>query len=195
MRWLAALLLLAQFAAPARAAEFSSVYTDFDIDHCQQIEKGDGQEFYGAWSCRGYKGLALTYAEGDLRGMLAVGSKKPKDHCAMIQTFGPFNSPGKKIEWRLKDGKPVAMILRWQVSDPEQSEVSHDWLSVTKWTDTNSCRIAVVQGKLKNANELARQAADELAESFDCAKDEAKVFAESPMVISDILSGSPCQGK
>ncbi len=191
MRWLAALLPLVLVPAPSAAAEFSSAYTDFDLSRCVRIEKADGQEFYGTWSCKGFRGLPLTYAEGDLRGMLAVG-KNGKRHCAMVQTFGPFNSPGSRIEWRLKNGKAIAMILRWKVSDPERSDVTHDWLAVTKWTARDSCRVAVVQGSLKNANALARQAADQTAEEFDCARDEARVYSESPMAISAILSASPC---
>jgi hypothetical protein len=178
-----------------QAAGFSSAYTQLDLKRCKLVEQspeGEG-EGYARWLCAGFAGIPLTYAEGDLRGMLAVGTGG-QDHCAMTQTFGPFNTPGTTLEWRLKNGRPIAVILRWKLSEPENPDVTHDWLAVTRWTAHDSCRIAVVQGRLPNANALARQAADELAESFDCNRDKVQVYADPPMPVSEIMiSNSPCQ--
>jgi hypothetical protein len=47
------------------------------------------------------------------------------------------------------------------------------------------CHVAYIDGQAnRNANELARQAADEFARDFKCGKDEVKVIGEKGAAVS-----------
>ena len=166
-------------AAPDLAlAANSSVYTSFDLKKCAVLQAAvPNEEFGGSYVCKAYAGLKLYFAEGDLRTMIAFG-KQPEKHCAATQSFGHFNSANSAIEWRLSKGKPIATIQRWNVASGD-SDAAKDksWLVVTKLEPTNSCRMAVIEGAMPNANAKAREVADQLAASFKCASDEEKIFA------------------
>jgi hypothetical protein len=164
---LAAFLLL---TAPGLAlAANTSVYTKFDVAHCPKLDVGNADEGdSGSWLCKGYGDLKIYFAEGDLRQFVAFG-KSPEKTCAAEQTFSGFNSANTTIEWRLKNGKPIAAIQRWTVSyDPEDSAKTKTWLVVTRIEPGNSCRMAVVEGAFPNANVKAREIADQSAEKFEC---------------------------
>jgi hypothetical protein len=164
---LAAILSL---IAPSLAfAANTSVYTKFDVEKCPKIDIGTTNEGdSGAWLCKGYGNLQIYFAEGDLRQFVAFG-KSPKKTCAAEQTFSGFNSANTTIEWRLKNGKPIAAIQRWTVSyDPEDSAKTKTWLVVTRIELSNSCRMAVVEGAFPNANIKAREIVDQSAEKFEC---------------------------
>ena len=52
-------------------------------------------------------------------------------------------------------------------------------LAVTRLPPGPVCHVAYIDGQAnRNANELARQAADEFARDFKCGKDEVKVIGE-----------------
>jgi hypothetical protein len=86
---------------------------------------------------------------------------------------------GPKIEWRLsnKTGgyKPFATILRFYVQrldDAGNEKSEGQVLVVTKVEPGATCQIAWIDALANpNANELARQAADEKAADFDCANE------------------------
>jgi hypothetical protein len=189
-----ALALVSLAPALAQAGEIASVYTKFDPRTCKEISApSPGEEWGGASLCKGYGGLQVYFGSGDLRDMLAYG-KKPQKHCAATQTFGPFNSAQATIEWRLDGGKPFAVIQRWTVSDPEDSEKTKSWLAVTHLEAGNSCRAAVVEGAMPKANELARQAADD-SRGFNCATDEARIISHDPSNGEGTTSNSPCSSE
>jgi len=190
MRKFVAPFALCLWSLSAQAGDPTSVYTKFDLKDCRQITPED-IEWSGSFICKGYDSLDVYFAEGDLRQMLAYG-KEPQNHCATRQTFGPFNWAYPTIEWRLEGGRPFAAIQRWSVSDPEDSEKQKTWLAITRIEEANSCRVAVVEGSMPDANQLARNAADELAHRFDCQKDEAKVISRDPGNGEGLTSGSPC---
>jgi hypothetical protein len=190
MRTLAALSILCLTSLPALAAN-DSAYTEFDLDKCKLIESVEDEGGYASFSCPGYGGNEVFFAEGDLRGMLAIGTD-PENHCAARQSFGPFNSIDGKIEWRLKGGKPFATIQRWRVSDPEDSEKSYPWLVITRLEGEDSCRAALVEGAMPNANQIARDLADTFVPAFSCETGTAKVVARRAMEAGDLMWGTPC---
>ncbi|MFO1034065.1 MAG: hypothetical protein U1E15_08360 [Hyphomicrobiales bacterium] len=190
MRAAAILFLLS--ATPALAGN-SSAYTTYKLDSCKVIEKNGGvEEASDVWLCQGYQGkldYSFVYFEGDLRGFMPMG-RNARNHCAATQTFNHFNSAGDTVEWRLKDGKPIAAIVRWTVSyDPEDSEKTKTWLVVTKLEKKNSCHMAFVEGAYPNANEKARDLADSLAGSFTCKGSKA-VFVANAGTDTDITQDS-----
>lgn len=191
MRMLTLSLILFVSVMPASAETISSQYTKYNLDKCQQKYLVPGDKESGYLICPGYKANQVYFAEGDLRTLIAYG-KNPSTHCSGQQTFGGFNTATPTIEWRLRDGKPFAAIQRWNVSDFDDSTKIKSWLGVTKLEGNNSCRVAIVEGSLKNANIRARQAADTLVADFNCAVDEATVIATKPMTAGELMSGTPC---
>ncbi len=183
------LAILAFTATYASAETASSVYSDLDITKCKTIsvytEDVGGLEV----RCKGIKGYDVTYTEGDLRGTASFGPDAKKQ-CASTQTFGAFNTVGKKVEWRMVKGKPIATILRW-FTDNGQEGGKQNWLVVTKLNGKDSCRTAIIDTKMPNANAVAQQMADG-AGSFDCEEDIVVVVASTNVIASEIMTGVPC---
>ncbi len=197
MRGLAALLLL--FMTTSAFADFDSAYSDLILENkslctlVTPVEKGDEAMSSGGFECKGYGDYVVSFAEGDLRSFVSFG-KTTGDHCASTQTFGGFNSVGKKVEWRLKDGVPIATILRWTVSyDPEDSTKEKSWLVVTKLEDNNSCHMGYVEGAYPNANEKARELADTAAAGFSCKTSKTIFVANADTATDGIASEGGCE--
>jgi len=157
----------------ASAAEYSSVYTKFDLDTCKVIEKGDEYVYAGTWRCKGYKGIDVIQASSDDRSYVAFG-RNGKDHCAFKKTFNRFNTALSPIEWRLKDGVPFAAIERWSVVTDDNGN-SVTWLVINALKKNNSCHAHYIAGSYPDANAHARQAADDLAGDFNCDTDAPTV--------------------
>jgi hypothetical protein len=158
-------------ATPALAIDFSSDYTDVNLDECLVMSSDD---FGSVWACPGYKGMPMYLAEGDLRFFVSYGFGADKERAAE-QTLPPFNYLGPKVEWRLNDAagtwRPFATIARYFVTR-EEGEAEGQVLVVTQIMPGATCHIAYVDAIANpDANELARQAADDMAPNFDCAKD------------------------
>jgi hypothetical protein len=182
-------------ASPALAG-YDSAYTDFDLGKCKEIvpapKEGEG-EGSAVYQCEGYNGIPVTFVEGDLRSFMAYG-ENGQDHCGFHQTLFGFNSVSKKIEWRLKDGEPIATILRWTVSyDPENSEKTKTWLIVSKLADGNSCQMGFVEGAYPKANEKARWLADTAAEVFECKVGQTVFFANPGTDINNVGTQGGCE--
>jgi hypothetical protein len=163
-----ALLTALGLIAQAGAAEFSSDYTDVNLDDCLVMSSDD---FGSTWACPGYKGMPTYVAEGDLRFFVSYGFGADKERAAE-QTPPPFNHLGSKIEWRLTDSsggwRPFATIVRYFVSR-EDGEPEGQVLVVTQIEPGATCHIAYVDAIANaDANALAQQAADRLAPGFDC---------------------------
>jgi hypothetical protein len=163
------LVLAFLLPAPVVAQENQSTYTDLNLDQCTVVISDD---MGSTWTCPGYKGIPVMVAEGDLRFFISYGLRMTEERAAE-QTLPPFNHPGQRIEWRLSmvGGalKPIATILRF-FTQREQGEDEAQILVVTRLELGATCHVAYIDATANsNANELARQAADELARDFDCA--------------------------
>jgi hypothetical protein len=187
------IVLVSVFFATSAYAGYDSAYTDFDLGKCREIEPAPGEgEGSATFECPGFAGVPVTFAEGDLRSLLAFGPDGRK-HCAFRQTFGGFNSVGSKIEWRLKDGVPIATIFRWSVSyDGADSSKQKSWLVLTKLDGGESCHMGYVEGAFPKANEKARWLADTAADAYSCAKGIPIFFANAGTETDGIASSGPC---
>jgi hypothetical protein len=188
----AAALFAAAFGliSPANAQTFSSSYTSTAPKDCRTIGKPENGSTKQV--CPGKSGLVVLISEDDLRQTVSVGadraaaSKEP----AAEAGFAPFNSTANTVEWRAVDGKPFAIIQRWLIADndaPDKtgSPTSKPMLAVTRLPPGPVCHVAYIDGQAnRNANELARQAADEFARDFKCGKDEVKVIGEKGTAVS-----------
>ncbi len=162
-------LAFALLLAPAAFAANESAYTKLDGEgaHCRTLEENADEGGFFLQQCAGHSGIGVFVAEGDLRMMVSYGWNARAEKAA-TQTFPYFNTIGDTLEWRLKDGKPIATILRWKI-DGGPDLPTGEMLVVTQLDEGNQCWIAVVAAhKNKDANELARKAADELAGSVTC---------------------------
>ncbi len=196
MRHLAIWAFLAAGSSIAFAGQITSVYSDFDLKKCKALElyTGDGEGEGGVWQCMGIKGFDVLYLEGDLRGFVAFGPEA-RSQCTSAQTFGAFNSPGPKIEWRMENGKPIATIFRWFIDNGSGEEgAKQNWLVVTKLNGKDACRTALIDTKYPNANAVARETADENSRSFNCEKDVPEVVSQRGLKADEIMSGAPCPG-
>jgi hypothetical protein len=170
--------------SPANAQTFSSSYTSSAAKDCRTTSKPENGSTTQV--CPGKSGLVVVISEDDLRQTVSVGanraaaSKEP----AAEAWFAPFNSTSPTVEWRAVDGKPFAIIQRWLIADNDAldkagSPISKPMLAVTRLPPGPVCHVAYIDGQAnRNANELARQAADEFARDFKCGKDEVKVIGE-----------------
>jgi hypothetical protein len=177
--------------SPAGAQTFSSSYTSTAPKDCRTIGK-PGDSASVAQVCPGKSELVVLVSEDDLRQTVSVGpnraaaAKEP----AAETWFAPFNSTANTVEWRAVDGRPFAIIQRWMISDSEQPDktgtpISKPMLAVTRLPPGPVCHVAYVDGQAnRNANELARQAADEFARDFKCGKEEVKVIGEKGTAVS-----------
>lgn len=187
--------------APAIAEPVRSDYTTIELKQCKPLKASSdeaGADQGAAWWCPGPKGYKLYLAEGDLRFMVAYGTKAQEQRAA-TQTLGRFNSifPNDKteratLEWRMRYQKgkwmPFATVLRYYTFDGDQDPpVRGQVLVVAKVGPrggTDACHVAYVDALANpDANALAQKAADEKAERFDCTK-EAEIVGltgTSPM--------------
>ena len=172
-------------ATPAKAEGVSSVYSSTAPKACKVARPGGAPEDSGEWLCPGQGGLVVTVSEMDLRQTVSVGRnyKDAKDQPAASASFGPFNSTTDTVEWRLDSaGKPFAIIQRWHLADNDDvgkagRPNTKQMLVVTRLPPGPVCHVAYVDvAANRNANEVARQAADEVARGFACGKDKPKPF-------------------
>ncbi|MBX3513599.1 MAG: hypothetical protein KF826_14345 [Xanthobacteraceae bacterium] len=178
------LLLALIFAAPASAQQNTSQYTSVATKTCKKFDstKVAGDEIANAFECRGLPGYSVVVGEDDLRTVVSIGVNREnaKDQLSLSQTFNPFNSVHDTLEWRIdgKTKKPFATIQRWYIAD--NADLDKDsrprtvqLLVVTRTPPGRSCNVAYIDVRAnENPNLLAQQAADDLAQKFDCTKDK-----------------------
>jgi hypothetical protein len=177
-----AAVVVAGTAASAQSIE--SAYTTFETSKCSHV-RGLVPEDYGHLTCKGYGGIAVWVAGADQRVYVSFGPRAKNEPAAM-QTFSAFNSEGRTIEWRIerrRDGKarPFATILRWNTSplDENANQIRGQVLVVTRLAPGPVCHVGYVDGRANpNANELAREIADQHARRFRCATDKPIMLGE-----------------
>lgn len=137
--------------------------------------------------CPGRSGFVVLISEGDLRETVSVGRNRQtaaKEPAAQAW-FGPFSSTAHTLEWRTADGNPFAIIQRWLIADNSEPDkdgrpATRSILAVTRLPPGAVCHVAYVDVTANpNANDLARQAADDVARDFTCGKDELKTIGQS----------------
>ncbi|MBN9673428.1 hypothetical protein JF539_23925 [Labrenzia aggregata] len=168
-------LVLIFVASGANAADITSAYTKIDFDACVEVSPADLEEGTsgGSVECRGYQGQTVFVAEGDLRMFVSFGPHAD-DEPASRQTLPNFNTVNDTLEWRLRGGVPFATILRWFPSYPDGVGTGSVLIVTQLRPGGGTCQIARIDAQAnKNANILARQAADSMAGNFDCSQQPA----------------------
>ena len=164
-----ALLGLLLLAAPACAQPggVTSAYTKLDLDECSPLDDGD-EPASMEWQCDGYEGRPLFVQNGDDRYDVDAGTKDEDGFWAAT-----FDYPGDTIEWRLSGGKPFAIIYRLRSANPDLPARSDLIVETIGEAGKPGCRVAKIDGATRDANVLARQAADSwLTRPGACMKPE-----------------------
>jgi len=167
------LLTVLTLASPAPANDSS--YTDLDLDACETLAE---DPMGVSLKCDGYGEFPVYFKEGDLRQSVIFGKVDRELIEGAFESFSAFNRVNTKIEWRLNGaGTPVAAILRWFIENPGPSgspspESTGQVLVISRVGTAaypGSCFVGMVDAKATaDANRVARQVADDIADTFDC---------------------------
>jgi hypothetical protein len=123
------------------------------------------------WRCAGPNGFSLKYNDVVTQGGVSI-AYRGKDLPDQDMRWSPAQSGiGSRVEWRIKDGMPIAAIIgRWR--RPEEAQGSTDAvveeLLILKVTPTSACAVAVIGGLQPQAMATARDTADRKATGFRC---------------------------
>jgi len=161
-------VFLVTITALAHAQANDSVYTNLSTKACRTVKStsAEGGSYVGI--CPGVAGYKLQMEEGDLRQNIQVITPAGQKHSLELWSVvgSSFSSLGEKAEWRIKrtgaKGNPIALIVRYNVADPENSTKSTSWLAVAKITSAKICVTEKIAPKA-DANVAARAAADTAA--------------------------------
>ena len=155
-------------AASASAQANQSMYTSLDASKCRTLESDTSGAGYYKGQCPGVAGYKLLVEEGDIRQNITVVAPGGKQHSLDLWSVigSSFSFVGRKAEWRVKklsrQTVPVALIVRYNLSNPEDSAKSTSYLTVSKITADKICVTHKIPPSA-NANEEARRAADSAA--------------------------------
>jgi hypothetical protein len=195
------LAALLGIATSAEAVDAGSSYTSIAEKHCRKFDREmlNGYEFAATRVCEGRGGYKVFVREDDLREVLTVGKtlKLAGEEPAATDGYGAFNSYDDAVEWRSgADGKPYALIVGWSYADNENKDAdgrpkSLHLVAVMRLPPGQVCKVAYIdRAANRNANELARKAADEVAPNFKCGTDKVRILGQRGRAI-DALSLSP----
>lgn len=162
MRYLI-LLILTLLTTTAAASQNKSVYTNLTEKTCRTIEAdAEGAGWYRGL-CAGAGGYRLELLEGDLRQSINVVAPDRKKHELELWTnvSSAFSSLGEKAEWRVRNGRPYALIVRFNAStSAENPQQIVSYLVVVKISARTVCLTDIVK-PAKDQNAAARRLADE----------------------------------
>lgn len=170
-----AILLAVLGATPAaaqRPQRAASAYTTLDLDRCtilSRVEEGASV----AWRCPGYGGVPLFVLSGDDRIDLDAGVDNGNWESPM-----EFSGPPTRVEWRLRGGRPFAIIYRLALSGEGRAVTSVLIVETVGRRGAPGCQIAEIDARVPGANSAARRQADTRAARFRCGRDH--VESEGP---------------
>lgn len=168
--WVAAVSLILCATANASAQSNTSVYTNLSGPQCKTLSQSNRDAGSYEGQCPGVAGYKLLVQEGDLRQNIIVVTPSGKQQSLELWSVvgSSFSSLGNKAEWRMKGAgakaSPVALIVRYNVANPEDSTRNTSWLAVVKMS-SDAAQICVTDSIPPGAdqNVKAREAADSSA--------------------------------
>lgn len=149
------------FVSAATAFSQTSVYTDLSDTKCKTLRSDDEDGILYKGECAGVAGYKLHVIEGDLRQSIdVVFPNKTVHQLRFWEHFMAFSYTGPRAEWRIKNKKPFALIVRLNVSeDLNDPSKTTSYLIVSKITKDFACVTDVVKPS-KDQNVQARKLAD-----------------------------------
>lgn len=91
------------------ATKFSSRYTNLDKD-CKTLRGGDSQD--DAYDCKGVGGYRMYVGSSAAALSISVTTPVTEDPIQIAMQDFDWDQTKIKVEWRLADGKPFAVIIR-----------------------------------------------------------------------------------
>lgn len=146
------------------SAQIKSVYTKLDDKHCRSLKPDKKDDEIGRLRCGGVSGywIRVTSYPDDALAELVTPSGMEYD---TVSTFAGHKIASGTSEWRVNNGQPIGLIVRYSVQEPEGFR---SYLVVSKISRTRPCVIGTIPpGKTQNAE--ARKLADSSA-SKPCNK-------------------------
>ncbi len=156
--------LFAILLAVNAATQNTSVYTSLAEKECKTLESHSDEGGWYLGECPGVAGYKLQVREGDLRQSIdIIDPKGKKTELNLSSVSGGFSSLGPTAEWRMKGKTPVALIVRFNVSeDPDDSSKITSYLVVVKISKGATCITAALK-PTRSHNFEARRTADNSA--------------------------------
>jgi hypothetical protein len=185
MRCLAYLLIATVAIIPAGLLANEGLLTPAKGSTCKQTRMDpDHAREESEWRCEGPAGYRLTYFDSVMQAGIGIGFRGKELVDDTLQWPPAKDGIGSRVEWRIKDGTPIAAIVgRWRRAEnprgPEEIEVQE--LLVIKVTPTAACAIGVIGGLSPTAMTIARTVADNQATTFRCGNNK-------PLVNTDLES-------
>lgn len=145
-------------SAPAKRPVITSAYTALNLDRCTKLEhsaEGD----WSVWRCPGIAGVPIYIESGDGRYDIDAGTRDKDELWS-----GPFDDIPAQVEWRLRGGRPFALIYRLTIATPEHPRTSRLLVEKIGRGSVPGCRTADIPGATPDANNVARQTADRIVE-------------------------------
>lgn len=143
----------------------SSVYTSLAEADCR-VTEADEESGSSTSRCPGVAGHELDVHDGDARVSIDIitpdGKEHPLNYWSVITQA--FSSPGPRAEWRMRGGRPIALIVRVNASETTDDGTMRrvSYLAVAKITARAICVTDRIL-PAADANEAARRAADQSA--------------------------------
>lgn len=146
---------------------FTSVYTDMKRD-CKTLSdpEAEARDSDPPGVCKGYGGYQISIGYSAWAAGFRVENKKnPDDSISLGTDYGSYGEKGEKVEWRMANGKPFAVIMRFGTY--EMRDDSDD-----PFAKRTGSRLVVkglkgfeqidfeIDGANANANQKAREMAD-----------------------------------
>jgi hypothetical protein len=157
------------FSANAQEAKMSSVYTNMQTD-CKAESKVEGDEV--PFICKAVGGFRVRIVPaGAWAETVEIVNAKSETVVSFGNVgYGYTTTNNRKIEWRLANGKPFAVIFRVNTYNAEKANEDGDSPFLAKYKTGEKLLIRgltgysqidfEVDGKEKNANANAQQKAD-----------------------------------
>ena len=157
-------------SANAQVAKMSSVFTNMSVD-CKAESKVEADEV--PLICKAVGGYRLRIVPaGAWAESLEIVDKKGETIASLgTHGYGFSTAKNKKLEWRMANGKPFAVILRINKYNSEKANEDGDNPFLAKYKigealmikglDGHSQIEFEIDGKEKNANVKAQKKADE----------------------------------
>lgn len=142
--------------------KFTSLYTNLNKD-CKPLKGGEGQDT--AFDCKGIGGYRISLSPSAAALSITAQTPDKKDSIPLANQSIGFDQTKVKLEWRLANGKPFAVIMRID----KYGKPENDYDIFGKKIGTELVVIGLkgfdkidfkVDGKTANATANARKLAD-----------------------------------
>lgn len=138
-------------------AQNKSVYTPISNAKCETKTTSPAS---GYLNCPGTVGYKLQVLDDDARMSINVVAPDGKEfELDFWGHFRNFSYVGENAEWRIKGKTPVALIIRYNVSDRGDNDKKTSYLMVAKITKDSACVTDIVKPS-KSQNLTAQKLAD-----------------------------------